>query len=314
MGEISKTFLATGTHKGMRFDAALASLAPGLGLRARRRHIANGLATLNGKKAKPGARLDIGDSLELREAEIPEVPQARLLKVHGPWCFFFKPSGLHTAAIAGAATASLEAMLPQLLLKNNIKHSAVLLQRLDFATSGIVSAALNGAARASFEKMEERGQCHKYYLAVLSGILERRVVADYGLDTANRKKTKVLPSRSSRETCFQPLAIWNECGELRHLLPQAGISGGATLALCEISSGQRHQIRCHASAIGFPLIGDGLYGSGDPDKFILEHFFLEMPHCRILCSGHQSLLARLPEKGKKAVWAWLYRQGFKTEA
>lgn len=313
MGENCKTFLAAGAHKGMRFDAALAFLAPGLGLRGRRRLIDNGQATLNGKRAKAGARLDTGDRLELREAVIPESPRASLLRVRDPWLFFFKPSGLHTAAIEGAATASLESMLPQILLKNNLRTSAILLQRLDFATSGIVGAAQNEDARACYEKMEKSGQCHKYYLAILSGILEKRVVADFALDTDNRKKNRVLPSRGSRETCFQPLAAWEDCGELRHLLPQTGMTGGATLALCEIRAGQRHQIRCHAAALGFPLMGDGLYGSGVRDKFILEHFLLEMPDCRILCDGRQALLARLPEKGQKAVWNWLDRRGYKAE-
>lgn len=314
MGEICKTFLAMEEQKGMRFDAALASLAPNVGLRVRRRYIVNGLATLNGKKARPGERVDIGDCLELREAKIPEAPQARILRIQYPWCFLFKPSGLHTAAIEGSATACLESMLPELLLKNNCRHSAAMMQRLDFATSGIVTAALSGEAEINFRKMEKLGLCHKYYLAILSGIMEKKVVADFALDTANRKKNRVLHSRGIRETYFMPLAFWKECGELSPLFDQVSMPGNATLALCEIRSGQRHQIRCHAAALGFPLVGDGLYGSGVPDKFILEHFFLDMPGCRILCSGPQSLLARLPETGKKAVRNWLAGMGHKTDA
>jgi 23S rRNA pseudouridine1911/1915/1917 synthase len=123
---------------GQRLDFALSLLLPQMGLRGRKRCIENGLVLVNGRTCSAAQRLRKGDVVTLQDAVqesadaaplVETVEQSaacapgmdsnqcepRLLAVQGELCFFFKPAGLHTAALVGGTAPSLEGMLPQLL-------------------------------------------------------------------------------------------------------------------------------------------------------------------------------------------------------
>lgn len=51
----------------------------------------------------------------------------------------------------------------------------------------------------------------------------------------------------------------------------AGPPAGRTLVLCCIHKGARHQIRAHMAHIGYPLVGDTLYGSTTTEPLRLHH-------------------------------------------
>ena len=124
---------------GQRLDFALGLLLPHMGLRGRKRCIENGLVLVNGRACTAAQRLRKGDVVALQEAEpqrqdaAPRAETAapaaacaagmdctqlepRLLALQGALCFFYKPAGLHTAALVGGTAPSLEGMLPQLLV------------------------------------------------------------------------------------------------------------------------------------------------------------------------------------------------------
>jgi len=190
-----------------RLDFALSLLLPHMGLRGRKRCIENGLVLVNGRACTAAQRLRKGDVVTLHEAEqepavaappVKTVGQAaacssgmdsnqcepRLLAIQGALCFFFKPAGLHTAALVGGTAPSLEAMLPQLLTStarnagaNSTADSAAdlrpqLLQRLDHGTSGLVCGAFSSEAADDFRRLEVAGHCEKRYVALLAGRLE----------------------------------------------------------------------------------------------------------------------------------------------
>lgn len=238
---------------GERLDKAIAILASGLGLRARRRLIEQGHARVNGKAAHPGYRVRKGQILTLDV--LPEQPRVLPMAEDGEYAIYYKPAGLHTAQISGSLEPSLESSIAN--------PQTRLLQRLDFATSGLVLAAKSDAAAAAFRHWEKTGQCLKLYLALLAGNLQNPAVAMNRLDTANRAKTAILPA-------IAPI--------LRHSLywPLTHPTPATTLALCAIAAGQRHQIRAHALSLGHPLLGDELYGQAG-GQFLLEHFCLKFP-------------------------------------
>lgn len=238
---------AGGEDAGQRFDRVLA-LQVACGLRAARRAILTGLATLNGKSCAPGRRLRSGDvlrwCLEAHHARI----KPWLVKVVEGMAFLAKPAGLHSVALAGSTHDSLERWLPVLLPQY---PEARLMQRLDFHTSGLVLAALNENSQLYFRNTERAGLCEKRYVAILSGCLQASMRANMALDCRHRRKTALMPGVPAppiRHTEFFPLA---------------SVKGGsASLVACRIRLGSRHQIRAHACAIGHPLLGDGLYGGG----------------------------------------------------
>lgn len=290
--------------EGMRLDQALAKFYPELGIRARRRLVANRDLLLNGHHPHASTRIKKGDLLHLPEksGENENAAGAFLLGLREPYCFFYKSAGLHTAHVAESGNPSLEAALGSLAPEKYIDNIR-LLQRLDFGTSGIVAAALSQEAADKYRQWEKDGQTGKYYLAFLEGRLEKPILVDRALDTAKRRKSHVLEHKSERYTLFKPLAVWEKGDDF----PLPGLpfpQGPFTLAGCQLSSGQRHQIRAHAAWLGHPLVGDELYGKGT-GGFILQHCALAFPGHSIQLGGEESIKAKMPASVQKAVDAWL---------
>lgn len=191
-----------------------------------------------------------GDGLRRRDEAAQERGAVPMVLGGGGGLFFlFKPAGLHTAALAGTCSSSLERLAASLLPE---ERQLQLLTRLDMWTSGIVLAAGSPEVAARFRAEEAAGLWEKRYVTVLEGMLTVAVQARQALHTAKCATTRVLPEEAPplRQTCIVPLGR---------------VTGGAaplTLAGCRIQKGARHQIRAHAAAAGYPLWGDGRYGGG----------------------------------------------------
>jgi 23S rRNA pseudouridine1911/1915/1917 synthase len=339
---------------GLRCDQALAALLPGMGLRGRRRCLERGGALLNGRPASPARRLVPGDVLGLTPRPEPALPGpeaegARLVSRQGDYCFFFKPAGLHTAALAGDAAPSLESLLPRLTAALADPTAAAapeglprvhwhaepvgfcqLLQRLDCGTSGLVCAALRPEAAQAFRQAEAHGRCDKRYVALLEGHLAAPAATQAALDTADRRRSRVLPGCQDqvRGTEFFPLRYWPPdrvfaltaaffapgvlaaaglaasapaaTGKAQALAAPPAAPRGLTLAACRIHCGARHQIRAHAAFLGHPLWGDSLYGGTGEGVFWLHHGGLILPAAACALPPPWPL----PPQAAAAVEAW----------
>jgi 23S rRNA pseudouridine1911/1915/1917 synthase len=286
---VSAVFVVSPALAGQRLDAALAGFLPQMGLRGSRRAIAAELVLRNGRPEKAACRLRSGDRLEVLDRVSSAVPQPRFLSRRGEYVFVYKPAGLHCASLAGGADPGLEELLPEILPAEC--GGARLLHRLDYETSGIVCAALSDRAAAVFRSAEREGLCEKRYLAVLSGGLSQKATVRLGLDTANRRKSRVrVPEAdATRWTEFWPLRHFDAApagclSAFPKILPDAA-ARSFTLAACRIRRGARHQIRAHAAALGHPLWGDALYGIPEDSRetpprrpvFFLHHGMISFP-------------------------------------
>lgn len=126
-----------------------------------------------------------------------------------------------------------------------------LVGRLDRETSGVVLMAKNQAAGRIWQKALEQKQVKRTYLAIVEGELNEEVqVAGFvGNDPDSKvfvKQRVTAKSRTSKkaDTRFFPLY----CGQ------------GYTFVSVVTKTGRKHQIRLHAQSIGFPLVGEKLYG------------------------------------------------------
>ncbi len=266
---------------GKRLDAALSPFFPELGLRGRRRLWLHGRIVVDGHERGPAYKVSGGENVALVSLGSDERTQRthdiRLVGRSAEYAALFKPAGLHTAALAGDPTPSLEGLLPQLWenfyrLDPTLPPTApVPLSRLDAPTSGLIVAAFGPRAAEAFRKLEAAGMVHKRYLALVHGRLDAPLALTRALDTADRKKIRVLPENTSdatRHTLVEPLR------------PMGDPAGEATLVRSTIQRGARHQIRAHLAAAGHPLVGDALYGGpGLPEHFFLRHYRLELPDC-----------------------------------
>lgn len=121
------------------------------------------------------------------------------------------------------------------------------LQRLDRDTSGLVLFSLDRTTQPAFDALVAGRGMDKRYVAVVEGRLPkgvRRIEQPIGRDRHDSRRMRVSPTGKPSSTVVRPLA-WRD---------------GRTLVAVRLETGRRHQIRVHLSALGFPIVGDALYG------------------------------------------------------
>lgn len=297
-------FVVSSEESGLRLDHVLARLVPDLGLRGRRRLCAEGLVLVNGRPGREAHKVRPGDVLRLTDGTMrptpgEAVPTPSLIRLGEHLAAVDKPAGLHTEALAGKTGDSLQARLAGLLPRRPERPR--LLNRLDFPTSGLVLAALDREGAEQWRNAQEGGRTEKRYLALLEGELSEERLMRQRLALKGRERVLVeLVDHPDprRHTLLRPLSSMSA----RELVDTLGGDGGplwpgpgraperVTLAACRILKGARHQIRAHAAAAGFPLLGDGRYGAvwrrgkgweeslrAEDERFYLHHGRIRLP-------------------------------------
>lgn len=127
--------------------------------------------------------------------------------------------------------------------------TALLVHRLDTATSGVVIFALRKKAESALKQQFASRQTDKIYLARVAGKLTQdQGIIDFPLaaDLAAPPRNKVDPQGKTAWTAYQMLQHHTD-------------DNSTTLALWP-KTGRAHQLRVHLDAIGHPILGDALYG------------------------------------------------------
>ncbi|MCK4363033.1 MAG: RluA family pseudouridine synthase, partial [Dehalococcoidia bacterium] len=122
-----------------------------------------------------------------------------------------------------------------------------IVHRLDKNTSGLMVVAKNDAAQRNLSNQIKARSVLKRYLVLVKGHLspERGIIeAPIGRDPGYRKKMAVVSEGREARTQYRVL---------RYL-------DNYTLLEVTTETGRTHQIRVHLSAIGFPVVGDEVYG------------------------------------------------------
>ncbi len=138
-----------------------------------------------------------------------------------------------------------------------------IVHRLDRDTSGLLMVAKNDVAQASLMAQLKARRVKKTYLALVQGSVAAavgRIEAPIGRDPRHRMRMAVAADGRPSTTGYR----------VRERFP------GWTLLEVDLVTGRTHQIRVHLDAIGHPVAGDPLYGTGTsrrgPDG--LERLFL----------------------------------------
>ncbi len=167
-----------------------------------------------------------------------------------------KPSGILTnpgkgPALADCLLSRVQQQFPQ----------ALLVHRLDMATSGIVVFALRRKAEAALKQQFAQRETAKLYLARVFGIPTQRsgcidlpLIADLSAPPRNKV---CADSGKSAQTYFQLLAD-HSLSSAENALSVSVLADSSLLALRPIT-GRAHQLRVHLNHIGHPIVGDALY-------------------------------------------------------
>jgi len=145
-----------------------------------------------------------------------------------------------------------------------------IVHRLDRDTSGLLMVARTDAAQASLQAQLKARRVKKTYLALVMGSVGAavgRIEAPIGRDPAHRTRMAVTPNGRASITGYRVRERF----------------AGWTLLELDLVTGRTHQIRVHLQAIGHPVAGDPVYGTGTSrrgpaglDRLFLHSWRLEL--------------------------------------
>lgn len=155
---------------------------------------------------------------------------------------------------------------------------ALIVHRLDMATSGLIVMARGIEAQRRLSMSFEKRRVHKRYIAAVAGEL-RNPLPDNAwnsidlpliVDWLARPRSKV-----DHEIGKPSLTRWR-------VAPDPAPLPGSTRLELEPVTGRSHQLRVHLMAIGFPIVGDPLYASEAQEamapRLLLHAQAIEIPH------------------------------------
>jgi 23S rRNA pseudouridine1911/1915/1917 synthase len=242
------------TLAGFRLDQAAVEMFPDFS-RGRLQHwIKQGELTVNGKRSKPSARVFGGEMLQIEaqlvaegEVEAQDIPldilfsDEHLIVVN-------KPVGLVVHPAAGNWDGTLQNALlnydPDLgsLPRSGIVH------RLDKDTSGVMVVARSLKAHASLVNQLQTRSMSRVYEALVKGETPTAGTIDAAIDRNPRDRKKMAVVKNGKPATSHYKLIQR--------LP------GTSHVEVSLESGRTHQIRVHLTHIGYPIVGDPIYGRG----------------------------------------------------
>ena len=259
-----------------RLDQYLAAQDTGLTRSTLQHLIVDGQVLVNGKSAKPSARVREGDRVTL---SVPPPRPTGLVAQNIPVTVVYqdqdlvvidKPAGLAVHPGPGHPDSTLVnallALCPDIQgIGGEIRPGIV--HRLDKDTSGLMVVAKTHQAHINLSAQIKARQVTKGYLALVEGVPGRAqgtVDAPVGRHPRRRTRMAVVVGGKEARTSYKV----NETFPKNCLLE------------LYLETGRTHQIRVHMAHIGHPLVGDAIYGHKSPlvDRHFLHAFHLAFEH------------------------------------
>jgi len=133
-----------------------------------------------------------------------------------------------------------------------------LVHRLDRETSGVLVMTKDRKTNVFLKQVFFEHRVEKVYMAIVRGQVpwkHQEIQAPVGLAISSdiRLRRGVNPEGRPAHTTVKTLQVMDE----------------TTLVSCQIHTGRTHQIRVHMEHVGFPLLGDKIYGQ--PDRIFIEY-------------------------------------------
>ncbi len=251
-------FVITEDMEDERVDKCLGELIDSLSRSYIQKLLIGGNITVNGNSVKPSYRLKAEDQIR---GVLPPLLTPDILPENIPLDILFedsdvivvnKPKGMVVHPAPGHYTGTLvNALLfhcgSELSGINGVLRPGIV-HRIDRDTTGSVIACKNNRAHASIAgQLKEHTIVRKYH-AIVQGVLkedEGTIHTLIGRHPVDRKKMSVLQT-GGREAVTHYKVI-KRFSEHTHIE-------------CRLETGRTHQIRVHMAYLGYPILGDFVYG------------------------------------------------------
>lgn len=292
-----KIFEINEERKGIRIDKFITDIMEGKSRSYIQGMIEEGYVLVNDKNVKSNYKLKLNDvikttikepvELEVKKENIP----IDILYEDSDVIVVNKPKGM----VVHPAPGNYEGTLVNALLYHCKDLSSIngvirpgIVHRIDKDTTGVLVVAKNDEAHVKLsEQLKDHSMKREYYALVEGRLKKDSGTIDKPLARSKRDRLKIAITEDGKRAVTHYSVIER--------------FKNSTLVKCVLETGRTHQIRVHMSSIGYPLVGDPLYGF-KKQKFKDDG---QMLHAKVLGFIHprtgeyMEFSSELPENYKK---------------
>lgn len=229
---------------------------------------------VNGKSVKLYLPANVGDVISVVFPEeksdfIPEAIHINLVFEDKDLLIINKQSGYVVHPTKGHPVHTMANGIMKYMLDTHQNFKIRFINRLDMDTSGLLVVAKNSHSQDDFTKQMKENKVAKRYVALVKGTLPQdsgTINLPLGRPDEERVQREVMEGGQPSVTHYTVLERYEK---------------GYTLVELLLETGRTHQIRVHLSHIGYPVVGDHLYGGENP--WLIERQAL---HARYLSFYH----------------------------
>ena len=199
-------------------------------------------------------------SLTAQQQDLPENIPLDILYEDEAVLVINKPVGLVVHPGAGNGSGTLVNALLFHYPDSRTLPRAGLVHRIDKETSGLMVIAKDSQSQLHLiNQLKDKSVYRLYQAIVLASAAElarhRTIDAPIGRHPTQRTKMAVVGSGKPAVTHLEKITV---------------ISDAVSLVSVRLETGRTHQIRVHLSNLGFPLLGDPLYGAARKNAILLK--------------------------------------------
>jgi 23S rRNA pseudouridine1911/1915/1917 synthase len=237
---------------GKRLDRVLAELCPQYSRSRLQQWLRQGHVRRGGNRPKGADKVAGGETIELHVPQEPQLPwQAQAIPLDVVYedddlLVINKPAGLVVHPGPGNREGTLlNALLHHAPALREIARAGIV-HRLDKDTSGLLVVAKSEPARRQLTEQLRTRSLRREYLAIVNGVMIAGGDIDAPIGRHPQQRTRMAVNVRGKS------AISRYRVKARYR--------AHTLVDVRLQSGRTHQIRVHMAHIGFPIVGDPLYG------------------------------------------------------
>jgi 23S rRNA pseudouridine1911/1915/1917 synthase len=275
--------LAEPDDRGVRLDVFLAGRLESITRSQIQMLNRAGGILVDGRQDKAGYRIRGGETIEVDLQALQ--PEQSLTPEQIPLQIYFedadlavieKNAGLVVHPGSGSKTGTLVHGLTFHFQKLSTLGGAFrpgIVHRLDKKTSGLLVVAKNNIAHARLSKAFQDRNVQKTYIALVHGRVSRNQgTIELPLGRHPTARTKMATLKGRGRSAYTEYRVVEQFRDFSLL--EVGIKTGRT-----------HQIRVHLSAIGYPVVGDDVYGERTYKQFTkkfgpMNRYFLHASELR----------------------------------